>query len=359
MKEQFLQLVNQIEEIEKLFHVTAPSPGLGIPHMDKIFDVQECQIWLQAVKLEVQDIVDRTNDSYAKDTLDILSRSHNEWNDRRDFYEIKGHLIAMKGQVDKYYVERIDMEESVNKQPKIFISHSSKDKDYVTRIVSLLDDMGLHPGQIFCSSLPGYDIPIDINIFDYLRAQFREFSLHVMIIHSDNYYQSSVSLNEMGAAWVLRSNCTSFLLPGFQFDQMTGVVNSDTIAIKLDSDETEVKDKLNQFYSTIATEFSVAKKPDIIWEQKRNSFITGIKSVTAERKTARESVESDTAQTPDNDIEILESGVYIRPSEKASGKNIYYCPACYTKEGKLYPIVSGTMARDKFCSNCKMHYTKF
>lgn len=255
--------------------------------------------------------------------------------------------------------KRTDMEESVNKQPKIFISHSSKDKDYVTRIVSLLDDMGLQPGQIFCSSLPGYDIPIDINIFDYLRAQFREFNLHVMIIHSDNYYQSAVSLNEMGAAWVLRSNCTSFLLPGFRFDQMTGVVNSGTIAIKLDNDETEVMDKLNQFYSTIANEFSVAKKPDIIWEQKRNSFITGIKSVSTEQEIARESVKSDTAQVPDNDIEILESGVYIRPSEKASGKNIYYCPACYTKEGKLYPIVSGSMARDKFCSNCKMHYTKF
>lgn len=327
--------------------------------MAEIFDVQECQIWLQAVILEVQDIVDRTSDSYAKDTLDILSRGHNGWSDRRDFDKIKGRLFAMKGQADKYYAARTDAEEVANKQPKIFISHSSKDKDYVARIVSLLDDMGLQPGQIFCSSLPGYDIPINTNIFDYLRSQFSEFNLHVMIIHSENYYQSAVSLNEMGAAWVLRSSCTSFLLPGFCFGQMTGVVNGSSIAIKLDNDETEVKDKLNQLYDTIANEFSVAKKPNIIWEQKRNSFITAVKGVTTERETNRESVETDITQVANDDVELLESGVYVRPSEKANGKNIYYCPACYTKEGKLYPIVPGSLARDKFCSNCKTHYTKF
>lgn len=359
MKEHFLELIDQIGELEKLFHATPSSPGLAIPNVDEIFDVQECQIWLQAVILEVQDIVDRTSDSYAKDTLDILSRGHNGWNDRRDFDEIKGRLFAMKSQVDKYYAARTDAEEVANKQPKIFISHSSKDKDYVALIVSLLDDMGLQPGQIFCSSLPGYDIPIDTNIFDHLRSQFSEFNLHVMIIHSENYYQSAVSLNEMGAAWVLRSSCTSFLLPGFCFAQMTGVVNGRSIAIKLDNDENEVKDKLNQLYDTIANEFSVAKKPNIIWEQKRNSFITAVKGVATEREMNREPVETDTTQVTNDDVELLESGVYVRPSEKANGKNIYYCPACYTKERKLYPIVPGSLARDKFCSNCKTHYTKF
>ena len=44
--------------------------------------------------------------------------------------------------------------------------------------------------------------------------------------------QIGLSLNEMGAAWALKANCTSLLLPGFKFEEMKGVVNNNTIAIK-------------------------------------------------------------------------------------------------------------------------------
>lgn len=260
-------------DIEKLFHVTPSQLGLAIPNVPELFDVQECQIWLQAVTLEVQDIIDRTGDLYAKGTLDVLSKKHNGYNDKRDFDEIKGRLLAMKGQVDKYYV---DKETTSSDMPKVFVSHSSKDKEYVKLVVSLLNDMGLSSDQIFCSSLPGYDIPLSDKIFDYLRKQFSEFNLHLIIIHSKNYYRSAVCLNEMGAAWVHRNRCTSILLPGFDFADMTGVVNDETVAIKLDTDENELKDKLNQLYLELIEEFSLEKKKDILWENKRNAFIEGI-----------------------------------------------------------------------------------
>ena len=76
------------------------------------------------------------------------------------------------------------MEETSAKPVKIFISHASKDKEYVKKLVELLDGMGLDQTQIFCSSLPGYDIPVGSDIFDYLRQQFQEYELHVFLIHS-------------------------------------------------------------------------------------------------------------------------------------------------------------------------------
>ncbi len=240
--------------------------------------------------------------------------------------------------------------------PKVFVSHSSKDKEYVKLVVSLLNDMGLSSDQIFCSSLPGYDIPLSDKIFDYLRKQFSEFNLHLIILHSKNYYRSAVCLNEMGAAWVHRNRCTSILLPGFDFADMTGVVNDETVAIKLDTDENELKDKLNQLYLELIEEFSLEKKKDILWENKRNAFIEGINLLIA--ITPDKASTSSPNDRCEEDIEMLESGVYIRKSDLASGKKIYYCPACYTKERKLYPIVQGSMARDKFCSNCRMHYTR-
>lgn len=168
------------------------------------------------------------------------------------------------------------MKDKVEKPSKIFISHASKDKEYVAKIIELLDDMGLTSNEVFCSSFPGYDIPVGEDIFDYLREQFDEYRLYILFVHSKNYYKSPVCLNEMGAAWVLKNACTSLLLPRFGFSDMTGVVDSKSIAIKLDNDETEVKDKLNQLYEKLVSEFGLSKKADIIWEQKRNRFIKEI-----------------------------------------------------------------------------------
>ena len=52
-----------------------------------------------------------------------------------------------------------------------------------------------------------------------------------------------------------------------------------------------------------------------------------------------------------DDLELTDKGVYIRKSEKESGKNMIYCPACYNDYKKLYPIVS-TIRSTKQCTKC-------
>ena len=346
MKQDFLNLVDQIDSIESHFHMTPSSPGLLVPSVEEIYDVPEFQSWIQMIQFELQEIVDATDDKFVKETLKIAKEEYNGWRDKADFTALKGKLLAMKAHVDKYYSRKDEgMEETSAKPVKIFISHASKDKEYVKKLVELLDGMGLDQTQVFCSSLPGYDIPVGYDIFDYLRQQFQEYELHVFLIHSKNYYMSAASLNEMGAAWVLRSNCTSFLLPNFRFEDMTGAINGKSIAIKLDNDETEVKDKLNQLYDTVIREFGLTKKAAIVWEAKRDRFIKEVKEI----------VVPDEEQ--DDDLELLDSGLLIKKSENEAGKIIYYCHACYQNTGKLFTVVKGSLARDKFCSNCKMHYS--
>lgn len=292
VKPRIAVLIDQLDEIEKLFH---PVGGNGIPVVDTIHDVQDFQDWLQEVNFELREIYDRTNDNFVWETLNLFSRNMNGWTDKKVFAELKGKLRAIRRNIDKYYTHDTEAIESklregkakvVEKTPKIFISHSSKDKSYVAQIVNLLDGMGLNQTQVFCSSLPGYDIPIDTNIFDYLRKQFSEHDLHVIFIHSENYYKSAVSLNEMGAAWVLRDEVTSVLVPGFEFSQMSGVVNGDAISIKLDMPDIELKDKLNQLYDKVVKEFGLTKKADIIWEQKRDSFIREVQQVSEKKEDA-------------------------------------------------------------------------
>jgi len=170
------------------------------------------------------------------------------------------------------------MEDELKKTYKIFISHSPEDVDYVAQIAKLLIGMGLNNTQIFCTSLPGYEIPEDTDIFDYLMDQHSEYELHVIFVHSDNYYKSTISLNEMGVAWALRSEATSFLLPGFGGDKLTGVVNRNTVSVKIYEKEEKLKNQLNQFCKKIANEFGLMID-DLIWGQNRNSFVKEIQKL--------------------------------------------------------------------------------
>lgn len=293
MKDDLIALIDSIDKIEKFFH---PIGGKNIPTFYAIHDTQEFQDWVQELNLELQDIYDRTKDHFIWETQICCSKRMDGLNDKKRFFEITAKLRAIRKNIDKYYpdgpvIQRLlsdkEYEQMADRKPKIFISHSSKDVNYVDKIVKLLDGMGLDQTKVFCSSLPGYGIPIGTDIFDYLRDQFLEYDLHVIFIHSDNYYQSPVSLNEMGAAWALKNVVTSILLPDFGFDEMAGVVNNREIAIKLDGEELELKDKLNQLHSKIVEEFGLTKKADIIWEQKRDAFISEVKQINKDASNGK------------------------------------------------------------------------
>lgn len=202
------------------------------------------------------------------------------------------------------------------KAPLIFISHSSRNKTQVQLLANLLTSIRLMPRQqVFCSSLPGFDIPIIYNdrIFDFLRDSYTEYDIHVFFIHSHEYYESAICLNEMGAAWALKSVYTSFLLPGFMFSEMKGVINGDRIAIKLDNDTSEVRDKLNQLRKQLTKEFNLEPISDILWEQSRDKFIEEIRDLAT--KTAV-SPKNSTEKSKGEHVEL--SGLGIAFSELLS-----------------------------------------
>lgn len=97
------------------------------------------------------------------------------------------------------------------KHLKVFISHSSKDKYFVEALVRLLEFIGLDDSTLFCSSVQGYGIGFNNDIYDTLQEQFKNYNLYVIFIHSKNFYSSHASLNEMGAAWVMKTDFLLFL----------------------------------------------------------------------------------------------------------------------------------------------------
>ena len=163
------------------------------------------------------------------------------------------------------------------KPPMIFISHSSKDKYFVEALVDLLEDLGFNSSNLFCSSVDGYGIGLSKDICETLRSLFNEYNLFVIFIHSPRYYDSIVSLNEMGAAWVLKNEFCSFLTTDMEFDMMKGVVNGRSISIKVNNDDalsrlTELKDKLIQ-------EFGLKDIDGFKWNRKQKMFLKIVCSI--------------------------------------------------------------------------------
>lgn len=182
------------------------------------------------------------------------------------------------------------MYESGEKKPsKIFISHSSRDLAFVKPFVELLERIGLEPENMFCSSIAGYNVPLDSNIYSYLKEQFQNYDLRVIFILSENYYKSPSSLNEMGAAWVLQHRYTSILLPQFDFRDVKGVIDQMRISIKLDSEKSELKSRLNELRDTLISEFELKQSlsNQNVWECHRDEFVDTISSVEVYWKQLR------------------------------------------------------------------------
>lgn len=100
---------------------------------------------------------------------------------------------------------------------KIFISHSSKNKEYGEALVELLTGVGIEAEQIIFTSNDAYGIPTGQNIFNWLKSRIAE-KPHVVYLLSPEYYSSIACLNEMGAAWVVENEHTMIFTPNFKLD---------------------------------------------------------------------------------------------------------------------------------------------
>lgn len=279
-KEELLMLIGSIENIEKLFHKLEGDWAL----FEQIHDVPQYQEWIQQIILYLQEIFDRTHDQFVWGAINSCQRHMNGTDDRKQFNEIAGKLRSIERNIDKYYQNEgqeggNEIMQINKKTPMIFISHSSNDEPHVDLIVKLLKEMGFNQDKVFCSTIPGYGIGLSKDICDTLLNLFNEHDLYVIFVHSPNYYGSAVGLNEMGAAWVLKSSFCSFLLPGFEYSDMKGVVDSSKIAIKIDGDRRTVQNLINELYNDLAEFFSTTRDTSIIWESARDEFIDKMNAI--------------------------------------------------------------------------------
>lgn len=101
-------------------------------------------------------------------------------------------------------------------EPIIFISHSSSDKKYGDALRKFIVGLGVKDEQLIYTSHELNGIPMDKNIYEYLRENFDN-KVFMIILWSNTYLESPACLNEMGAAWVTQSDYTNIYVPDFEF----------------------------------------------------------------------------------------------------------------------------------------------
>lgn len=270
MKRELLALIKEIPTIEGKFRIFEPSAGTCIPSGEFIYDNPDFIDWKEAVKYELQQIYDRTRDTYIWNIINATGVIHKfngkNYDERKNFNRLKSSLKVIEKNIDKYFPDEKSIESEATKamKPKIFISHSSKDVKYVEPIVELLADIGMTNDNLFCSSIPDYGIPLNQDIYEYLSSLFSENELYVIFVLSSNYYGSPACLNEMGAAWVLKNEYTSILLPKFEYQEIDGAVNPNKIGMKLDDDDELLKKRLGELKNIISEKFGISV-PDMRW----------------------------------------------------------------------------------------------
>lgn len=93
------------------------------------------------------------------------------------------------------------MEEIANNQIRLFISHSSSDKDIVVKLIYLIEKA--YPelaGKIRCTSAEGYKLEIGDNIAEKLRSEVIESDVFIGVITAKSINSFYMTF-ELGARW--------------------------------------------------------------------------------------------------------------------------------------------------------------
>ncbi len=245
-------------------------------------DVEEAIRRINKWQLTTKDIIINgfgITHRYLKAFEETITKKDSGYNFKLEFeHELNAGLAVLEG-ISESLLLGVDGTNDKSKEvtqgakpPLVFISHAELDKDFANEIVTLLEFIGIKGKEhLLCTSVDGFRIPLGQDIIEYLREAFNRYNLFVIILHTYNYYTRPVCLNEMGAAWALKTKHFSVLAPDFGFDEMTGVVNNKDVAIKIGADDCVAR--VNQLKNELIGFFELPKLNEDRWPHYRDKFI--------------------------------------------------------------------------------------
>lgn len=178
-----------------------------------------------------------------------------------------GRIYAALNILSKKYIDACGAK-------KIFISHSSKDKDIIEIFIEKILRLGcsFESIDIFCTSIEDMGIKTGNDIRKYIQEFMRSCD-YVFLMISKNYIDSGMCLNEMGASWALDKKVKPFLFPGLDYSAilLSAALRNSNLneSATLDS----LRDELN-------SEFELNPRSTSDWNKQKNDFLDYLNSCT-------------------------------------------------------------------------------
>ncbi len=155
----------------------------------------------------------------------------------------------------------------------LFISHAVADRQLVSALVEFLEDgIGVPENEIFCSSLKGKGIPAGKRFVEYIKDQISGPKIVILLL-TNNYYESNFCLSELGAAWVKSHDIYPILVPPLTYGDVKDVL--------LGTQVTKIADsiQLNELRETLAEKLGFKLKSGFKWDAKRDLFLENISKI--------------------------------------------------------------------------------
>lgn len=186
---------------------------------------------------------------------------------------------------------------------KIFISHSSEDKDLIDEFVDkvLRLSCGLNTSDIIYTSRQTTGVELGESIPMFIKENLQTSSL-VLFMISENYRKSEVCLNEMGAAWALNKKTISILLPDVSFNKLGWLTSLDK-AIKIDDPE-----GLDKLASTLCR-----KNLDITdWNRQKDLFIQSCANKRIDHNISLNATNEPQSIAREHSIQVFDTKFLVR-----------------------------------------------
>lgn len=265
--------------------------------------------WHSAALLYLSNYYTEANADYSE--FKHIDNSGNGYVLRHNFKSLYSIYNLLMNNVTKQEIAKST--DNDKKTPLVFISHTHEDEAFVIALVNLLEDMGFTKNTLFCSSVREYGIPLSGDIFETIRGLFYKHDLYVIFVLSPRFYGSAVSLNEMGAAWVLKTGFCSFLTNDIEYGKMKGVVNNAKISIKVN--DKEAPTLLNDLYKHLASVFSLQEMDMNKWERKRDQFLAVVQNLKYEE--VKDTVKENDVDTEYKKLQIAKMKAEAEARQKA------------------------------------------
>lgn len=177
----------------------------------------------------------------------------------------------------KIEIQSPSISEDVNadkkKCPLIFISHCGKQKAFVKALVELFESCGFSGDNMFCSSVPGFNIDEGEDIVDTLRKKFVDYNLFVIYVLSSEFFDSSYCMNEVGAAWVLQVANSIIETRDLDEAKIDGVISKTKNRISFKNDDDDILyDKMIELRNKILVFVGLGDVSESNWRRYYDNF---------------------------------------------------------------------------------------